>query len=97
MRVCESNPNIDDINKMNILKNNNEHKIYIKNEVGTNHAAPIPEEASDALFNSIVKIVLPKIYGTGFFMTINIRGERRNFLFTNFHVIDLELIDSNKQ
>ena len=64
--MCESKPYIDDINKINILKNNNEHKISIKNQVGTNHAAPIPEEASDILYNSIVKIVLPKIYGTGF-------------------------------
>ena len=95
MGICESSNN-NEINKMGILENNNEYKTFIQNQAATNHAAQIPEEASDKLYNSIVKIVLPKIYGTGFFMTINIKEKKRNFLLTNFHVISLELIDSKQ-
>ena len=67
------------------------HKNIKYDEVDTLHASGIPESASDKLYNSIVRIEINENnknkYGTGFFMKVNIKGNKYNFLCTNFHVI----------
>ena len=62
------------------------------NEVDTKHAAPIPESVTDKLFNSIFRIEMENIRGTGFF--IEIKEIKRFFMFTNHHIINQKLVDS---
>ena len=67
------------------------------NEADTKHASLIPESASDALYNSIVKIVMGNnLQGTGFFMKINIKGKQVNCLFTCNHVINEKNIEAEE-
>ena len=77
------------------------HKNIKYDEVDTLHASGIPESASDKLYNSIVRIELNENnkcqYGTGFFMKVNIKGNKYNFLCTNFHVIKKEFVESKKE
>ena len=68
--------------------NKNNKNIYkvetnIKNECDTDHAKGIPEEISDKLYNSIVKIKLNNgLNATGFFMKIKIKEKEMKYLFT---------------
>lgn len=67
------------------------------NEADTKHASLIPESASDALYNSIVKIVMSNnLQGTGFFMKINIKDKQVNCLFTCNHVINEKILKQKK-
>ena len=67
------------------------------NENDTKHATSIPESVSDKLYNSIVRIEKANEKGTGFFIKILIRNKLKHFLFTCFHVIKKNDIDSKKQ
>ena len=67
------------------------------NENDTKHATSIPESISDKLYNSIVRIEKSNIKGTGFFIKILIKGKLKHFLFTCFHVIEKNDIDSKKE
>ena len=62
------------------------------NEVDTKHAATIPESVTDRLFNSIFRIEMENIKGTGFF--IEIKEIKGFFMFTNYHLINQTLVDS---
>ena len=62
-----------------------------KNEVDTKHAPAIPETVSDKLYNSVFRIEIGKLIGTGFFIKIN--EIKKFFMFTNCHVISQELVD----
>ena len=64
------------------------------NETCSNHANLITEGASDILYNSIVKIRIKKIIGTGFLMKIEINEKFNNYLLTCNHVIDERYINS---
>ena len=55
----------------------------MKDEIATHHAAQIPESAFHKLFNAIVRIEIKDGQGTGFFLKF-----KKNYLFTNYHVID---------
>ena len=68
----------------------------IKKEIKTDHASPIPESASDKIYNSIVKIKIKGGFGTGFLMKIKIKNEELRFLFTCYHIISKRRIDSNE-
>jgi len=66
---------------------------------GIINAPPIPERASDKLYNSIVRINFEfegKIFiGTGFFIKLNIKNKIRRFLMTCHHVIKEKFIMEN--
>ena len=66
------------------------------NEYDTKHAAYIPEDESDTLYNSIVKIILNDTHGTGFLMKINIKEKTINCLLTCNHVINEENINKKE-
>ena len=76
------------------MGNNNNHQNNIINENDTNHAIYIPESISDKLYNSIVRIQKENEIGTGFFIKIFIKEKLKYFLFTCFHVISKNDIDS---
>ena len=57
------------------------------NEADTKHAPIISETATDALYNSIVRIETQQLIGTGFFLKKQIKNEFKYFLFTCEHVI----------
>ena len=59
----------------------------MKNEADTKHASFISETASDAIYNSIVRIETQKLRGTGFFLKRQIQNEFKYFLITCEHVI----------
>lgn len=63
----------------------------------TKHAIYIPESASDKLYNSIVRIETGNSTGTGFFIKILLNKKNKYFLFTCFHVITKNEIDSKNQ
>ena len=75
----------------------------IKNEErvdeGIINAPPIPERASDKLYNSIVRIKFDfdgKNYsGTGFLMKFNLKNKISHFLMTCNHVINENFIIEN--
>ena len=59
----------------------------MKNEADTKHASFISETASDAIYNSIVRIEIQNKWGTGFFLKKQIQNEFKYFLITCEHVI----------
>ena len=59
----------------------------MKNEVDTKHASFVSETASDAIYNSIVRIETQNLRGTGFFLKRQIQNEFKYFLITCEHVI----------
>ena len=63
---------------------------------GIINAPPIPERASDKLYNSIVRINFEadekKIIGTGFFIKLNLKNKTRHFLMTCHHVIQEKFV-----
>ena len=61
----------------------------------TGHPA-ISETVIDILYNSITKIKVNGIYGTGFFIKININGRMMNCLFTCSHIISQNHINSKE-
>ena len=86
-------------NNQSILNNNineqNKDISIIKKEVNSGHANAIPENISDKLYNSIVKIKLSqKSYGTGFFMKFNINEKEMKCLITCQHVISQKDINN---
>ena len=52
----------------------------------TGHSA-MSESIIDILYNSVTKIKINRIFGTGFFMKININGKMLNCLLTCSHII----------
>ena len=73
---------------------NNNNRI---NESDTKHGSLIPENASDILYNSIVKIIMSNnIQGTGFFIKIKANKKEIKCLFTCNHVIGKKNIDSKE-
>ena len=68
--------------------------IYI-NEALIGHK-PLPLDISNKVKESVCKIIIKKkgdkLYGTGFFLKIT---ESLKFLFTNYHVINKDLINDN--
>ena len=60
---------------------------------------PIPERASDKLYNSIVRINVEfegkNFIGTGFFIKLNIKNKIRRFLMTCHHIIQEKFILEN--
>ena len=63
-------------------------------EADTKHAPIIPEDATDILYNSIVRIENKNQIGTGFFLKLNIKKKMKYFLFTCYHVISKNDVDS---
>ena len=59
----------------------------MKNEADTKHASFVSETASDAIYNSIVRIEIQNKWGTGFFLKKQIQNEFKYFLITCEHVI----------
>ena len=59
----------------------------MKNEADTKHASFVSETASDAIYNSIVRIEIQNKWGTGFFLKRQIQNEFKYFLITCEHVI----------
>ena len=59
----------------------------MKNEADTKHASFVSETASDAIYNSIVRIETQNLRGTGFFLKRQIQNEFKYFLITCEHVI----------
>ena len=59
-----------------------------KDESDTDHAAIIPESVSDKIYNSIVRIHIGNIVGTGFFIKLKIKNENINCLITCYHIIN---------
>ena len=57
-----------------------------ENNSYTGHSA-MSESIIDILYNSVTKIKINSIYGTGFFMKININGKMVNCLLTCSHII----------
>ena len=50
----------------------------MKNEADTKHASFVSETASDAIYNSIVRIEIQNKWGTGFFLKRQIQNEFNN-------------------
>ena len=75
----------------------NRKKAIYKDEIQTGHKS-IPLDISNKVRESICKIIIKKkgdkgiLYGSGFFMKIS---ESLKFLFTNYHVINQDLINDN--
>ena len=68
------------------------------NQICTGHASPIPESASDKIYNSIVKIILKNgHFATGFLMKLTIKNNQLKYLITNNHVIPQTKIDSEEE
>lgn len=68
----------------------------MEDEIATNHAPQIPESAYSKLLNAIVRIEVEAGEGTGFFLKFK-RKEKFFFsLFTNYHVISQDLVNSCK-
>ena len=61
-----------------------------RNEVDTKHARAIPEAVSKKLYNSVFRIEIGDLIGTGFFIKIN--EIKKFFMFTNCHVISQKLV-----
>ena len=66
----------------------------MRDEVDTLHSAPISETSARALYNAIVRIEFNNQRATWFFMKFKIKGKQLFFLFTNYHVITQEIVDS---
>jgi len=69
----------------------------MKNEVATNHAAGVPQTASDKLNNAIVRIEINGRQGTGFFLRFKIKDLPFFSLWTNFHVISEYMVNSKEK
>ena len=66
----------------------------MRDEVDTNHAASVSETSSNTLYDAIVRIEFNNKRATGFFIKFNVKGEQLFFLFTNYHVITQDIVDS---
>ena len=70
-----------------------------KNENNTLHAPLIPQSSIDKLFNSIFKVKSTNngsiVFGTGFFIKLNIKNEEMNFIMTCNHVVSEENINES--
>ena len=68
-------------------------KEEIKEEGITNNAPPIAERTSKKLYNSIFRISIRNIIGTGFFIKLNLKNETKLFLMTCCHIIEEQYVN----
>ena len=80
-------------NLRNILDSPIKLKNPFKKEADTHHSDTIPESIIKKLNNSIVRIRIINIKGTGFFMKIKLNLREMRCLFTCFHVIKDDYIN----
>ena len=66
----------------------------MKDEISTKHATQIPESAYIKLLNTIVRIEVKGGQGTGFFLKFKKKDKIFFSLFTNYHVISKDLVNS---
>ena len=88
IKKCEDNKDGD--------YNNDNNDNGIHKEVKTGYGESEPETIIGNLFNSIVRIIIKKYEGTGFFMKFTINNKPMKCLFTCHHVIEQQDIENER-